>query len=82
MIKDQKFYIVTAYRFGGRSNHSYTLGIFSKRDKAKKCANSHYEYRGHKYSCEVEEYVVNNKFDNKNHSSKQIYQSGGFEWQH
>jgi hypothetical protein len=60
-------YVVNAYRFGDRENHSYTLGVFTKKSKAIKCADSHYEYRGGKYICTVEECVLNifdNDFDN------------------
>ncbi|MEX0595701.1 MAG: hypothetical protein WD512_04305 [Candidatus Paceibacterota bacterium] len=58
-----EIYIVTAYRWGERSDHSYNLGVFTKKHKAQKVADSHRDYRGGKYACVVEKCVPDN-FDN------------------
>lgn len=68
-------YVVTAYRFGNREKHSYVIGAFSKKAKAIKAAEDHTDYRGGKYSCHVEECVVDH-FDNKDDEhSKAIYET-------
>ena len=48
-------YVVTAYRWGDRENHSYNVGVFSTLDSAKLAADKHAMYRGGKYACVVEE---------------------------
>ena len=60
----REIYIVIAYRWGNRSDHSYTLGAFEKPEKAIECAESHHTYRGGKYQCVVEKCVLND-FDNE-----------------
>jgi hypothetical protein len=50
-----KQYVVTAYRWAERSGHSYVIGCFKKKHKAKTVADEHVGYRGGKYSCEVVE---------------------------
>lgn len=60
--KTNDIYVVIAYRWGEKSDHSYTLGAFNKKHAAIKCADSHTEYRGGKYSCVVEKCEIN-KFD-------------------
>ena len=59
-----KLYIVTAYRWGDRSMHSYNIGAFTDKDKAIESAISHCEWRGGKYACVVEECEAN-RFDNE-----------------
>jgi hypothetical protein len=47
-------YTVHAYRFGDREMHSYTVGVYSDRDEAIRCAYAEEEWRGgNKYACEV-----------------------------
>ena len=48
-------YVVTAYRWGCDDDHSYVLGVFSKKHKAIQVADSHRDYRGGKYACVVDE---------------------------
>ena len=68
-------YIVTAYRWGDRSNHSYNLGVFDKSQEAINCAESHTIYRGGKYGCAVDEVTLNN-FDNEmDDYTKEIYRT-------
>lgn len=58
-IKNNKIYVVTAYKWGDRENHSYTCGVFGLKDSAIKCAEMQADYRGGKYSCHVEEFELN-----------------------
>ena len=55
-------YVVTAYRWGERANHSYVVGVCSKKEAAIKMALFERRYRGGKYECEVLETTLN-KFD-------------------
>lgn len=59
-----EIYVVVAYRWGKSDNHSYTLGVFNKKQSAINCAETHTEYIGGKYACVVEKCVVN-EFDNE-----------------
>lgn len=61
----EKVYVVTAYRWGERSNHSYVVGVCSKKEAAIKMADFERQYRGGKYECEVLEVGTTNKFDLK-----------------
>jgi hypothetical protein len=69
-----KIYIVTAYKFGERNNHSYNLGVFNKKNAAQKAADEHCDYRGRKYSCQVEQCELNT-FSNSGKHTKVIYTS-------
>jgi hypothetical protein len=70
-----KIYIVTAYRHGDRFDHSYNLGVFQKKQKAKQVADSHCEYRGLKYACVVDKCVLN-QFDNDaDYYTEEVYRS-------
>ena len=56
MIKE-KLYVVTMYRFADRERHSYVIGVFTKKYKAKKAAESEKQYRGgNKYFPEILEF--------------------------
>jgi hypothetical protein len=52
-----KIYTVHAYRYGDRERHSYSVGVYSKKEKALKAADFECNYRGGKYECEVIEWV-------------------------
>lgn len=70
-----KLYVITAYRWGNMSEHSYLLGVFTDLDKAKKVADSHCKYRGGKYACVVEECELN-YFDNDDDDyTEEIYRA-------
>ncbi len=69
----KKMFVVIAYKFGESMNHSYTVGIFDKKEKAIKCANSHSKYRGGKYDCVVEQCFLNYFNNNKDEYSENIY---------
>ena len=51
-------YTVNAWRFGNRENHSYIVGVYSRKEKALKAAEVEEEYRGGKYTCEVIEWIM------------------------
>lgn len=74
-MTDKEIYIVTAYRWGERENHSYVLGAFFKKHSAIKCADEHTKYRGGKYACSVE-MAIEGKFDNDSDNyTKEIYKT-------
>jgi hypothetical protein len=53
------FYVVTAYRYACRENHSYVVGLFDDESVAINAAKAEEEYRGKgKYFCEVLEMNV------------------------
>lgn len=51
--RSARTYVVTAYRWGHRDNHSYVVACVPEFEKAVKLAESHVDYRGGKYGCEV-----------------------------
>lgn len=51
-LKNKFMYIVIAKKVLG-NNHSYPIGVFTKKAKAIKSAEGHTTYRGGKYICEV-----------------------------
>lgn len=72
-MKNKKTYVVTAYKFGERNNHSYVVGVFNKKHAAISAADSHSEFRGYKYLCSVEVCDMN-FFDNQSDTySEEIY---------
>jgi len=54
-------YTVHAYRYGDRELHSYSVGVYSKKHAALKCADAENKYRGGKYECEVIEWMPDGK---------------------
>ena len=67
-------YVVNAFRWGGRENHSYFVGVYSDEIQAIKAAIDHEEYRGGKYQCEViEAQVDREKGDTFHHYVRKIY---------
>lgn len=70
-----EMYIVTAYRWGDRGNHSYPLGVFKKKHKAISVADSHRDYRGGKYACIVDSCKLDT-FDNDSENyTKEVYRA-------
>lgn len=58
-------YVVTAYRFGDRENHSYVVGVFSTHALAMEASEIEQTWRGgNKYFCEVDEITIDH-IDNK-----------------
>ena len=60
-------YIVTAYRFGDKHNHSYVVGSFSTKEEAIRQAKIEEEWRGGKYDCEVIAMKLNDALKYKNY---------------
>jgi len=72
-----KIYIVVAYRWGERSNHSYTVGAFETKEEAIVCADGHRDYRGGKYSCEVEEIIIGGYDEDMDNYAESVYHANG-----
>jgi len=51
-------FVVIAYRYGMRDDHSYLVSVSTQIEEAKQAAQSEMEYRGGKYGCEVVECPV------------------------
>ena len=52
-------FVVQAYRYGNKENHSYIVGIFDSVERAVKASEAETDYRGGKYDCEVYECKIN-----------------------
>lgn len=52
-MENEEIYVVTMYRWGEKSKHSYLLGVYTKKHKAKKEAEEEEKYRGGKYEAEI-----------------------------
>ena len=70
-----EMYVVIAYRFGNNSLHSYTVGVFNKKDIAIKCAESHADYRGGKYACVVECCMLNEFSNETSFFTTEVYRA-------
>lgn len=72
-------YLVTAYKWAERDNHSYFVGIFDKKHDAILSADNETKIRGGKYSCLVEQIEKNLiiKDINDNPETVSIYLSKG-----
>jgi hypothetical protein len=60
-------YVVTAYRWGSRDEHSYVVGACLKKLSAVKLAEQEETNRGFKYMCEVLEIEDNVALWTKDH---------------
>jgi hypothetical protein len=76
MKQKNYIYIVNAYRFFSRENHSYTVGVFQKKSLAIDCADKERNDRGGKYACQVERFELNHH--DIEYSMKVIYVSLGY----
>jgi hypothetical protein len=56
----KKVYTVHAFRWGDKEQHSYLVGVFSKKHAALKEAEKEEDWRGGKYECEVLEWEIDN----------------------
>ena len=63
-----KVYIVTAYRWGDREEHSYVVGVFDNEENSIKQAKLETEWRGGKYKCEVRSMELNESLKYKNYN--------------
>lgn len=68
-------FVVTAYKFGDRENHSYTLGVFRKKNEAIKAADRETIERGGKYGCEVDEMIIDHHYDDIQDEPKTVYKT-------
>ncbi|QEL01558.1 hypothetical protein FKG96_12325 [Olivibacter sp. LS-1] len=68
-------YVVTAYRYGTREAHSYTVGVFQKKSKAIKAADYETNDRGGKYACAVEELQLDHYYEDVFDDPKEIYRT-------
>lgn len=59
MINATDIYMVTAYRFGDREKHSYVVGIYTDLAKAVVSCSDEENNRGGKYSCIIDQSVMN-----------------------
>ena len=58
-----KLYIVNVFRWGERANHSYFVGVFSKKQKAIDEAKKEERYRGGiKYRAEIIETEIDSSY--------------------
>lgn len=73
MKNPKNYYVVTAYRWGDRNNHSYVIGVFGGKAKAIKAADAHAEYRGGKYECMVDKCIKDHYENDDNFYSEMIY---------
>ena len=67
-MKKQNYYVVTAYRFGERSGHSYHVGLFDRKHAAIKAAEKEEDLRGGKYKCRVIETPILKEWIDKDES--------------
>jgi len=76
-MKKNKFYVVTAYRWGNRSDHSYFVGLFDKKHAAITAAEKEENWRGGKYNCQIIETDIFPSWRNTDESElKVIYNKG------
>ena len=57
--KNDRIFVVTAYRWGGRNKHSYVVGVYESVDAALASATHEEYFRSDKYVCEVVEMRMN-----------------------
>lgn len=56
-------YVVTAYRWADKREHSYVVGCFTDQKLALAAVAAEEKYRAEKYKCEVLEVPLNNRLD-------------------
>lgn len=74
-MKLNEIYIVTAYRWGDRDEHSYNVGVFNSKYKAMQAADNHCYYRGGKYACAVEKCILNHLNNKDLNYTEEIYRA-------
>lgn len=70
-----ELFIVNAYRNGNREKHSYTVAVYSTKEQAIECAESHCTYRGGKYVCIVESLFLNQFGNEENDYTTDVYET-------
>lgn len=68
----QSVYTVHAYRWGNRENHSYIVGVYSKKHAALMAANTEEDFRGGKYVCEVLEWQMDSGQESGNDNERKL----------
>ena len=56
---NKTIYVVQAYRWGNRENHSYVVGVYDTKEQAIIAADKEEESRGIKYKCAIIRTVLN-----------------------
>lgn len=67
MAQKNTIYTVHAYRWGEREDHSYPVGVYTKKYLAISAAKAEENWRGGKYECEVYEWIVDSKNKDDSH---------------
>lgn len=65
-------FVVVAYRYGLRDDHSYVVGVFKDVGLAIQAAKDHVQHRGGKYACEVLDCDVRNQTNEYDELPRQI----------
>lgn len=58
-----KLFVVNMYKYGDHNNHSYLLGVFTKKQMAVDTAVKEEDDRGDKYSAEIVEVAPDETID-------------------
>lgn len=80
MQKQKWVYVITAYRWGGRDNHSYVVAVSTSEKKALITAEKEEKYRGGKYECSVEKFLLGGVKDRGWEEVKTIFSDKG-DWE-
>lgn len=51
-------YVTIAYRWGDHQGHSYIVGVYETKERAKLAGEVEETWRGRKYECEVQEFPL------------------------
>jgi len=51
-------YVCHAYRWGDKNLHSYSVGVYLKKQDALKAAEKEEDFRGGKYKCEIIKWTI------------------------
>ena len=62
-MSEKKVYTVIASRVF--SAHSYVVGVYNKKHAAQIAANKEEDYRGGKYECFIDEWILNDGIEGK-----------------
>ncbi len=74
-LNKNELFVVNAYRAGNRERHSYTVAVYSTKEKAIECAESHCTYRGGKYVCVVENLFLDKFGNEENDYTTDVYKT-------
>ena len=74
-METHKVYVITAYRWGDRENHSYLVAVSFDQTRAEEIAHDHCQYRGGKYACVVESVVIDDFDNDADEYSEEVYRA-------